>query len=142
MAKILVKCDPHHTIESYLNRFRPMDKKDVLYGSSILNLNHYESKLHGLADLAAEVTRREAGDADVRGVGEADALEIVPKSRSKRVTLLKSPSFMAFCAANSMFMFGMFSPFVFIIRLGLYRVSQHKFSFVPYTFVKCSEKNC
>ena len=87
------------------HNFRPMDKKDVLYGSSIFDLNHFESKLHGLADLGDGNHR----DIEERGGGSEEG-------PGKKMILLKSPSFLAFCFANALFMFGFFNPLVFIIR--------------------------
>ena len=92
------------------HNFRPMDKKDVLYSSSIFDLNHYESKLYGLADLG-EASRR-----DLTDPGKGDQPQTAPALPGKKTTLLRSPSFLGYCFTNALFIFGMFSPLVFIIR--------------------------
>ena len=100
------------SIESHHN-FRPMDKKDVLYGSSILDLNHFESKLHGLADLS----RSSRWDVTEDEKGGAAAMPSKSKmAPNKKIALLKSLSFLGFCFASALFAFGMWIPVVYIIR--------------------------
>ena len=107
---ILLKFKPPSTITSSTDSspkaFRPLDRKDVLYGNSILDLDHFESKRSGVACPRPTLlqTPEEIIENEI-GVDVSD----------RKKPLLKIPSFWMHCFVNAVFSFAFSIPSTYLI---------------------------
>ena len=110
---ILLKFKPPSTDSSSnassRSLFRPLDRKDVLYESSIFDLDHFESKRGGLAcpteSVLLETPSQEEAEPSILDRG--------------KMSLLKSPTFWLHCWANALYTFAFCVPTTFLISFAL-----------------------
>ena len=108
---ILLKFNPPSTItsssESSPKLFRPLDRKDVLYGNSIADLDHFESKRSGIACPRPTLIQ----------MAEASAADVDDNLEFKR-PLWKSPSLWMHLFVNALFSFSYCIPLTYLISLA------------------------